>query len=273
MTMEGKVVAVTGATSGIGACMAERFAAAGATVVIAGRRRAEGEALAARLGPRARFQRTDVGEERQVAALVADTVAAFGRLDCLVNNAGTAGALTGIADVTVEHLDAILRVHVRGVLLGMKHAAPVMMRQRSGSIVNTASLAGSMTGFSEYAYAAAKAAVIHLTRCAAVELGEYGVRVNSVSPGPTVTGIFGKAVGLSDDQADREIDGLAERFAKLQPIPRAGLPADIAAAALFLASDAASFVNGVDLVVAGGSVGGLQWTPLMQWWKSGGAEA
>jgi len=269
---EGKVVVVTGATSGIGACMAERFVSAGATVVIAGRRRAEGESLATRLGPRARFQRTDVAEERDVAALIADTVNAFGRLDCLVNNAGHAGPLTSIADVDVAHLDDVVRVNLRGALLGMKHAGPVMMRQRSGSIINTASLAGTMPGFSEYAYSAAKAAVIHLTRCVAVELGEYGVRVNSISPGPTVTGIFAKSVGVAASAADHATDGLAEKFATLQPIPRAGVPDDIAGAALYLASDAASFVNGHDLVVAGGSIGGLQWTPLMAWWRSGAVE-
>jgi len=124
----------------------------------------------------------------------------------------------------------------------------------------------------EYAYSAAKAAVIHLTRCVAVELGEYGVRVNSISPGPTVTGIFAKSVGVAASAADHATDGLAEKFATLQPIPRAGVPDDIAGAALYLASDAASFVNGHDLVVAGGSIGGLQWTPLMAWWRSGAVE-
>lgn len=173
--MEGNVV-VTGATSGIGACMAERFGGAGATEVIAGRRGAEGESPASRLGLRARFQRADVGEERDVAALSPTRSPQSGGSTASSTTPATPGALTSIADVDVAHLDDVVRVHLRGVLLGMKHAAPVMMRQRSGSLINTASLAGTMPGFSEYAYSAAKAAVIHLTRCVAVELGEHGVR-------------------------------------------------------------------------------------------------
>ncbi len=260
--LEGKVAIVTGGTSGIGARSAELFAAEGAKVVIAGRRRTEGEALAERLGPSASFVRTDVTSERDVKAMVDHATAKFGRLDCLFNNAGNPGRLVGIAEVETEDLDAIIAVHVRGVVLGMKHAAPVMLRQGFGSIINTGSVAGRRS-LGSHLYAAAKAAVIQLTRCVAMELGEQGIRVNSVSPGGVVTGIFAKGAGIPDAVADKSAAALKPSFAKLQPIPRAGMPEDIAQAALFLASDASSFVNGHDLVVDGGLTGGMPWSVML----------
>ncbi len=242
--LDGKVAVVTGGTSGIGARTVEVFVAEGARVVIAGRRREEGEALARRLGRAASF-------------------VTFGRLDCLFNNAGNSGRLSSIADVDMAHYDAIMNTHVRGVVLGMKHAAPAMLRQGSGSIINTGSVAGLRAGLSSHMYSMAKAAVIHVTRCVAMELGEKGVRVNSITPGAIVTGIFGKGAGMADAEADRLAQGLKDRFAQAQPIPRAGLPEDIARAALYLASDAASFVNGHDLVVDGGVVAGQRWSTMV----------
>jgi NAD(P)-dependent dehydrogenase (short-subunit alcohol dehydrogenase family) len=258
--LEGKVAIVTGGTSGIGARTAERFVAEGARVVIAGRRREEGEALAQSLAPQARFVRTDVAREAEVEALIAQATTEFGRLDCLFNNAGTPGRLTGIADVDMAHFDSIMAVHVRGVVLGMKHAAPVMSRQGSGSIINTGSVGGLRAGTSPHIYAAAKAAVIHLTRCVAVELAEKGVRVNSISPGAIVTGIFAKGAGLPDAISDASAERLKDRFVLAQPLRRAGLPEDVADAAVYLASDAARFVTGHDLVVDGGQIAGPQWT-------------
>jgi NAD(P)-dependent dehydrogenase (short-subunit alcohol dehydrogenase family) len=258
--LEGKVAVVTGGTSGIGARTVERFAEEGARVVIAGRRGAEGEALAGRIGSAASFIRADVASEADVKAMIGHAVARFGRLDCLFNNAGISGRMTGIADLELEHYDAVLGVHLRGVVLGMKHAAPVMLRQGAGSIINIGSVAGLRAGFSSYAYSAAKAAVIHLTRCVAMELGEKGIRVNSISPGAIVTGIFAKGAGVPDATADRSADSLRTMFATIQPIPRAGLPDDVARAAVYLASDAASFINGHDLVVDGGLGAGRSWS-------------
>ncbi len=258
--LEGKVAVVTGGTSGIGAATVELFVEEGAKVVIAGRRAEQGEALARKLGPAASFIRTDVAHEPEVKAMIGHALAKFGRLDCLFNNAGNPGKLSTLAEVDMENFDRIMAVHVRGVMLGMKHAAPVLQGQRSGSIINTGSVAGHKAGISAPAYSTAKAAVIHLTRCAAVELGEHNVRVNSISPGAIVTGIFGKGAGLPDSVADKTIAGLEKGFAKLQPIPRAGMPEDIARAALYLASDAASFVNGHDLVVDGGNIAGRPWS-------------
>src|SRR6266851_4782848 len=165
-------------------------------------------------------------------------------------------------DVTVDGEMATL---VRSVMLGMKHAAPHMRRQGSGSIINNGSIAGRLAGFSSsMVYGAAKAAVIHLTKCVAMELGESGIRVNSISPGAIATGIFGKALGLSVEAAEKTSDVMREVYKTAQPIPRAGLPEDIAHAAVFLASDESSFINGHDLVVDGAITGGRNWTQQQQ---------
>jgi NAD(P)-dependent dehydrogenase (short-subunit alcohol dehydrogenase family) len=154
---------------------------------------------------------------------------------------------------------------VRSVMLGMKHAAPHMRRQSSGSIINNGSIAGRLAGFSSsLVYGAAKAAVIHLTKCVAMELGESGIRVNSISPGMITTGILAKALGLSVDAADKKPDMMRDVFKSAQPIPRAGLPEDIAQAAVFLASDESSFINGHDLVVDGAITGGRNWAQQQQ---------
>ena len=262
--LDGKVAVITGGTSGIGARTAELFVAEGAKVVIAGRRQAEGESLAKALGPAAIFVRTDVTKESDIKALIEQTLAKFGRLDCLFNNAGNPGRLTSIVDLDMDHFNTVIATHLRAVVLGMKYAAPAMIRQGSGSIINTGSVAGLRAGYSAHSYSAAKAAVIHVTRCVAAELGEKGIRVNSISPGAIVTGIFAKSAGLADAVADSTADGLKERFAAAQPLPRAGLPEDIAQAALYLASDAGSFVSGQDIVVDGGVVAGSRWSQLLK---------
>ena len=178
----------------------------------------------------------------------------------LFNNAGHGLPPFRIAEVDIDTFDRMLAVHVRGVVLGMKYVAPIMQAQQSGSIITTASVAGYRAGGSSHAYCTAKAAVIHLTHSVAAELGEYNVRVNSISPGAIVTGIFGKGIGLDPNVADHATATLTARFAKAQPIPRAGLPDDIARAALFLASDASSFINGHDIVVDGGAIAGTRFS-------------
>lgn len=259
-TLEGKVAVITGSTSGIGARTAEVFVREGAKVVIAGRRGETGEELTARLGAAASFIRTDVSVEHDVAAMIQHAVDRFGRLDCLFNNAGNASGGSGITEIDAQQFSSAMAVHLGGVLLGMKHAAPIMIRQRSGSIINMASVNGTRAGYITLTYATAKAAVIHLTKCVAVELGPYGVRVNSLSPGPVVTGIFGKAYGHDPDAADR--DTKAARLAvsnfasRVQPLCGIAEPDDIAQVALFLASDASRFVTAHDLVVDGGITAG-----------------
>jgi NAD(P)-dependent dehydrogenase (short-subunit alcohol dehydrogenase family) len=260
--LDGKVAVITGATSGIGLRSAELFTAEGAKLALAGRRVEAGTAIAARLGANCIFVPADVSREEDVIRLIDETVSRFGRLDVMFNNAGIPGRMLSIQDTAVADIDTILAVHVRGVMLGMNHAARAM--QSAGSIINTASLAGSRTGFSSHAYCAAKAAVIHLTRCVAVELGGKGIRANSLSPGPVVTEIFGAAIpgkshGPDVSHTELLAERLSARFAELQPIRRACLPEDVAQAALFLASDASAFINGHDLVVDGGNVGGALW--------------
>src|SRR4051794_6926512 len=151
---------------------------------------------------------------------------------------------------------------VRSVMLSMKDTAPVMMAQKTGSTINMPQLPRISPGYSSsMIYGAAKVAVLHLTRCAAMELGEHNVRANSVSPGAIATGILAKALGLESRAADAHADSMKAAFAGAQPIPRAGIPDDIAQCVVWLASDRASFVNGIDIVVDGGMIGGRMYTP------------
>ena len=171
--LDGKVAVITGATSGIGLRTAEIFVAEGAKVVIAGRRAPEGEALAKKLGANCIFRQTDVTVEEQMRALIGLSVEKFGRIDCLFNNAGGPAQTGGIEGLEVARFDAAMATLVRSVMLGMKHAAPHMRSQGSGSIINNGSIAGRLAGYSaSLVYGAAKAAVIHLTKCVAMELGE-----------------------------------------------------------------------------------------------------
>jgi NAD(P)-dependent dehydrogenase (short-subunit alcohol dehydrogenase family) len=259
--LDGKVAVIAGGTSGIGARTAELFVAEGAAVVIAGRRELEGKELASRLGPPARFVRADVAVERDVECLIGQAVDEFGRLDILINNAGIGGQpQRGWNAIDIDRFWAVLGVHVGGVVAGIKFAAPVMTQQGSGSIISTASVGGLVAGWTGVDYSTAKAAVIHLTRCAAIELGQHGVRVNSVSPGPIPTGIFGKAAGMGPAAADRTAPQLAPAFEEVlssyQSIRRAGTTDDVAQVLLWLASDASSFVTGQDIAVDGGITAG-----------------
>jgi NAD(P)-dependent dehydrogenase (short-subunit alcohol dehydrogenase family) len=255
-----KIALVTGGGSGIGEATVRLFVAEGASVVIADILDDRGRRVAGELGPRASYVHADVSREGDVQAAVAETVRRFGRLDCMFNNAGHGGVGGRIAEIPVAGFDETLGVLLRGVFLGMKHAAPVMKAQGSGSIISTASVAGMVTGLGPHVYSAAKAAVIHLTRSVAMELGEHNVRVNCICPGGIATPIFGKGLGLSVERAEEIVPLMKGVLENLQPIKRSGLPADIAQAALWLASDDATFVNGHALVVDGGLTGGRSWS-------------
>ena len=248
--LDGKVAIVTGGSSGIGERIVELFVEQGAKVVVAARRQEEGAALEKRLG--VRFIRADVSSESDVKTMVDQTVKWFGRVDCLVNNAGVPSPMVSITEIDVPTIDQLLAVNVRGVLLGIKHVAPVMLEQKAGSIINIGSIAGLRGGVSGHIYSATKAAVQSITRSAGAELGEKGIRVNTISPGAIVTGIFAKNAGVEASKADRLTDVIKGAFATLQPIPRAGMPEDIAQAAVFLAGDGSSFINGQNIVVDGG---------------------
>jgi NAD(P)-dependent dehydrogenase (short-subunit alcohol dehydrogenase family) len=254
--LDGKVAAITGAASGIGRGTARLFVAEGARVVLGDVEDERGQRVAEELGEGAHFLHVDVTKEDDVRAMVGFAVNELGRLDCIFNNAGTPGVGGLIDEIPVEGWDETVAVHLRGVFLGMKHAAQVMRKQGSGSIISTASVAGIQAGFGGYAYSAAKAAIIHLTRCVAMDLGASGVRVNCICPGGITTGIFGRGMGLDADQADQMAGALSGAFTNVQPIQRAGVPEDIAHAALWLASDDSGFVNGHAMVVDGGLTGG-----------------
>lgn len=262
--LPGKVALITGGASGIGEATVRLFVDEGASVAVADIQDDRGRTLAAELGARAMYVHTDVSREPDVSRAIAETVTRFGRLDVLFNNAGYGGVTGSIEEIPVEGFDETVGVLLRGVFLGIKHAAPVMKRQGGGSIISTASVAGLRTGLGPHVYSAAKAAVIHLTRSAAMELGESGVRVNCICPGGIATPIFGKSLGLSPEQADQVVPMLKGVLEHLQPIKRSGAPDDIAQAALFLAGEEAGFVNGHALVVDGGLIGGRLWSEVQQ---------
>lgn len=256
--LNGKVVVITGATSGIGEATARRFASEGAKLVLAGRTVDKGEALAKELGNGAIFQTTDVMREDDIAALIDRAVEHFGRLDCLFNNAG-AGERSSVESVTEEQFETVMRLLVGSTVFGMKHAARVMKSQSGGgSIINNSSIAAHRINQGGYLYSGAKAAVSHLTRLAGVELGPHGIRVNAISPGAIATPIFwggsARANTLSDAENQEKMAKLQGNLANATPTPRTGLADDIANAAVFLASDEASFINCHDLVVDGGRI-------------------
>lgn len=255
MRLQQKVALVTGGTSGIGQRTVELFREHGANVVFTGRRTDLGNKVAKATG--ATFIEADAGNSDDAERSVKQTLDAHGRLDVLMNNAGGPATPGRIEDLPLEGFDETIRVHVRGSLAHMKFAAPAMRSQKTGSIINIGSVAGHRAGYSgSLIYAVAKAAIIHLTRCAAMELGEDGVRVNSISPGGIATGIFAKSIGMGNEEAETTTEKVKEALAKIQAIPRAGLTDDIASAALYLASDEAGFVNGEDMVIDGGLIWG-----------------
>jgi len=254
--LAGKTAVITGATSGIGVDVARSFVAEGAQVLLAGRRKEHGDAVAEMLGSAATFVQVDVSIEDEVAALVTRALDQYGALDIVVNNAGAPATLCGMADVDIDAFRRVLDVNLYGPLYAIKHAAAHMQSRGQGSIINIGSVAGRSAAVSGLDYSTSKAALQHLTRWAAMELGEHGVRVNCVSPGFIATGIFAKAAGLSDADAERSAARLAAEFApelaKVQPVSRPGVGADVAAAVVFLASDAARYINGHDLALDGG---------------------
>lgn len=267
---KGRVAAITGAASGIGRAVALRFVAEGGSVVVADLNEttgAETVALAAKAGrTRIQFIQTDVAEEASIERMVAQTVRDFGRLDCLVNNAGIGGAHGSVMKTAVEDWDHTFAVLARGVFLGIKHGARAMVEAGiEGSIINIASVAGMSGGDAPIAYSSAKAAVINMTKGAAVELAQYRIRVNCVCPGAIVTPLLERGLPTDPDPILRS----------LQPWPEPGRPEDLAGAALFLASDDARFVTGTTLVVDGGlqAAGPGVAARLNAWRASAGAPA
>ena len=253
--LQGKVAVITGGTSGIGEATAELFVAQGAQVVLTGRSEEKGQLLASRLGQSAIYVAADVTKEEDIKLAIDQAIERFGRLDVLFNNAGgpTAGNLE---DITREEINYGVELLLTSTILGIRYAIEPMKIAGGGSIINNSSIAGLRYRQGNGLYSALKAAVTHYTRLAGVELGPHGIRVNAISPGAIATPIFwggsGRANTLSDEDNARKMEKLKGNLAKATPIPRSGIAEDIANAALFLASDAGSYINSHDLVVDGG---------------------
>jgi NAD(P)-dependent dehydrogenase (short-subunit alcohol dehydrogenase family) len=247
-TFSGKVALVTGGTSGIGKATAIAFAGAGAKVVLTGRREKEGAQVVAeikKLGGDAAFVRADVAKDADVKGMVDFTVDKYGRLEIAFNNAGV--EWKGPLDQATEaEYRRVFDINVWGVLNSMRHEIPVMLKNGGGAIVNTSSVAGHV-GFPENSlYIASKHAVEGITKSVALEFAKQNIRVNAVAPGPIVTEMFNRFAA----------DGMADQITLMVPDGRVGASEDVAAAVLYLASDAAKFTIGTSLVVDGGLVAG-----------------
>ncbi|MBP7701954.1 MAG: SDR family oxidoreductase [Phenylobacterium sp.] len=263
--LDGKVALITGGASGIGLGTVELFVAEGAKVVAADIQDEKGAMLEKRFPGQVAYVHCDVTSEAEIEAAVKKAKTEFGGLDILFNNAGISDRMSSIGEITADGWSWIFDILVRGPALGMKHAVPLMLERGGGSIINTASIAGLQAGFGPIAYSTAKAGVIHMSRVAAAQLSPQKIRVNAICPGLIATSIFGASFGLPREVADQMAARVAENAAAAQPVPKAGLPDDIAQAALYLASDAAAFVSGTHIVVDGGiTVGGRHsWDPNM----------
>jgi NAD(P)-dependent dehydrogenase (short-subunit alcohol dehydrogenase family) len=247
MSLQGKVALVTGGTSGIGRETAKQLAQAGAKVVVAGRRTEEGNAVVEEIvsaGGEAHFVKTDVTQEDQVQHLVDETIRRFGRLDIAFNNAGIeqTGLVTEFAE---EEYRKVFDINVLGVFLSQKYEIPAMLQSGGGVIINTSSILGHIAMPGAAIYNASKHAVEGLTKTTALELAGQGIRVNAVAPAAIATDMIDRFAGDADSESRQQL-------AAQHPLGRLGQAKEVAAAVLYLASDAASFTTGISLPVDGG---------------------
>lgn len=259
---DGKRAVVTGAASGIGRATTLRLAEEGAHVLAADIDEQGGRALADGSTGRIAFHRTDVTDADQIANLMQAADRAGG-LDLLFNNAGAGGARGPIDQAEPDEWDRTMSLLLRSVALGTRHAAPLMAKRGGGAIVNTASVAALASGFAPTAYSTAKAGVLHLTKVSAADLAYHGVRVNAVLPGFITTNIFTRHLEIPEERREIANRMIAAAAANAQPIRRAGIPDDIAAAVCFLMSEDASFITGTSILVDGGMTVGARhsWDP------------
>ena len=249
MTFQDKTVIVTGSGAGIGRAAAVLFGQEGANVVVNATRKETGEEtlkLVKETGAKAIFVQADVSKEEDCEKIIEETLKAFGRIDVLVNNAGVVLGGT-IDDTTLEDYERTMDVNVKGTLMMMQKAVKVMKAQGGGSIVNTASIAGTRGLRNRLAYCASKAAVIGLTKAAAADLVRDNIRVNAVSPGTTLTPSLEDRINQAPDP-----EKMKQEFFDRQPIGRLGYPEEIARAILFAADERAGFMDGVNIQIDGG---------------------
>jgi NAD(P)-dependent dehydrogenase (short-subunit alcohol dehydrogenase family) len=242
-----KVALVTGGTTGIGRAAALAFAEKGATVVVTGRREEEGRKtvdLIAKAGGKAQFFRSDVSSEADCKEMVENVVAKFGRLDCAFNNAGIEGLMVPTTEQSDENFHKVMNINVLGVMNSMKYEIPAMLKNGGGAIVNTASIAGMIGLPGMSVYCASKHAVIGLSKVAALEFSQHGVRVNALSPAAIETEMYDRFTG--GDKA------MQDQFASTHPIGRIGQPDEVAKAVTFLCSPEAGFITGINVPVDGG---------------------
>ncbi len=267
--LKDKIAVITGAASGIGLGTVELFVAEGARVLAADIQDDKGRELERRFNGQVKYHHCDVLSEDDIKATMQAAKDAFGGLDILFNNAGAGGSPNTIEDMTGEAWDRSMNLLLRSVTLGIRYAVPFLKARGGGSIINTASVAALQAGAGPVAYSVAKAGVIHLTTVSAAQLGRARIRVNAICPGLILTDIFAagaKAMGAPDAMLEQIKAGMTQMAPDAQPIPKGGLPADIARACLYFASDDSEFVTGTHIVVDGGMTTGPRhaWDPEEQ---------
>jgi len=263
LRLENQVAVVTGGARGIGAGIVRRFVEEGARVIFSDLLNEKGKGLEEELGKKVAFYRADATSPADTEALMNFAVERFGRLDCVVNNAGAGGEGGPIAETSVEGFDRSIALLLRGPFLGIKYSVPRM--QSGGTIINIASVAGIMATGSPHAYVAAKFGVVELTKSVALELAERGIRVNAICPGGTATAIWAPIYPeMQVEMIDRTPEIVEPWLAAGIPLGRAGFPTDIGNAALWLASSESSFVTGHALVVDGGFTAGTRWSKRLE---------
>ncbi len=262
--LKDKVAVITGAASGIGRGTVELFVSEGAKVIAADIQDDRGKELERGFNGQVKFVRCDVMAENDIKNTMQAAVDVFGGLDIVFNNAGAGGSPNTIEDMTGEAWDLSMNLLLRSVALGIRYAIPHLKARGGGSIINTASVAGLQAGLGPIAYSVAKNGVIHLSRTAAAQLGRSKIRVNAICPGLILTDIFASGMrraGMAEEAAEQMVSGLRAQAPDAQPIPKAGLPEDIARACLFFASDDSVFVTGTHMIVDGGMTVG----PRQSW--------
>lgn len=265
MRFAGKTAVITGAASGIGRATVLKLAGEGATVFAADIDEAGGAAVAAASNGDVRFQRCDVTHVPDIQALMDRAAAETGGIDIVFNNAAAGGARAKIDEIEPADWDRTMDLVLRSVAMGIRYAAPHMKGRAGASIINTASIAALGAGYSPTAYAVAKAGVLHLSKMAANDLAQYGIRVNAICPGFINTNIFTESLAVPEDKKAEAKAIIAAMSAQAQPVARGGQPEDIANMVAFLASDEAGFITGAEMVVDGGITTGQRhaWDPNM----------